>query len=914
MIRLLLTLSLAGCVGGQLQFDSDTDGQHTDLDDCPTLQLEVDEVRFDNARINQETHQSLLVTNACAGVEFLVLDASIIGDEAFSLPDPSISVAPGSTGALDVVFFASDEAVHTAELKLQPHGLPPQTIAVWGKVGGGGGEHDHDGDGYDGVEHGGDDCDDSDASVNPGASEIWYDGIDQDCDGADDYDRDGDGYRHEGYGGDDCDDRHASAHPGATEVQDLVDNDCDGVVDEDWLEVGDVLITEVMSQPQGSDSLLGQWFEVYNTTSRDIDLQGLVLWEVRTDLTQVIEDSVVVRAGDYAVLGASDHTSVNGGVSVDYVYDTDQLTFYWKYHKLQILLDTDGTSTEIARHHYNGTWTTSAGRSMNLDPTHYDRAGALDMDSWCVTASSTIASGDYATPGSTNESCATLDRDGDGYLGVGDGGTDCDDDDDEVHPGATEVWGNGKDDDCDGTGDVADIATLADGYVNGQASGDRLAYRSNLSVGDVDGDGDEEIIVGTWYGNSYYGGIHTLGPADAIAATGKITRNDEAYLTGAYTYNYLGAVGGWQGDNTGDGQTDLLVAGHDYWQSSRGNVAGALFEGGSGIAGSLSISSAELTFSDSRSSSLARVHGGLDLDGDGVEEVVHSEAYIYVAAGSSSNYRGRVAILDSDGLSGDVSLDDFDVLLSGDDRADYLGASLGGGDLDGDGYDELFMGAWGDSDAVSNGGAVFVVFGGSTYPSDGAVSSEADLIIQGSEVAGELGGGPEPQVGDFDDDGDADLVVSAYEAEEVYVFLSAGSLSGTVSTSSADYTINGSPVDTDGDGTVDTPDDFGCGLAVGDFNGDGFDDIAVGAPDDDTDYPSYYASIVGEVYLFFGDELGASLSTSDAGSVVSGQGSADAFGQSLLATDLDGDGKDDLIMDAPGYDTDYGRLYFVLMP
>ena len=54
--------------------------------------------------------------------------------------------------------------------------------------------------------HGGDDCLDTDSSIYDGATEIWYNGIDNDCSGnASDYDQDGDGYDSDDHGGDDCD-------------------------------------------------------------------------------------------------------------------------------------------------------------------------------------------------------------------------------------------------------------------------------------------------------------------------------------------------------------------------------------------------------------------------------------------------------------------------------------------------------------------------------------------------------------------------------------------------------------------------------------------------------------------------------------------------------------------------------------
>ena len=94
-----------------------------------------------------------------------------------------------------------------------------------------GSEVDNDGDGYSELEG---DCDDDNPAVNPAAAEIACTEIDEDCDGIIDedsvcYDDDGDGYTElDG----DCDDTLPTVYPGAKEVCDGLDNDCDGDIDE----------------------------------------------------------------------------------------------------------------------------------------------------------------------------------------------------------------------------------------------------------------------------------------------------------------------------------------------------------------------------------------------------------------------------------------------------------------------------------------------------------------------------------------------------------------------------------------------------------------------------------------------------------------------------------------------------------
>jgi len=94
----------------------------------------------------------------------------------------------------------------------------------------GGSDYDQDGDGENiDTTDAGTDCDDTDATINAAATEIWYDDVDQNCDGLSDYDQDGDGFDMGTGEGDDCDDENAEINPDATDIEDDgIDQDCDG--------------------------------------------------------------------------------------------------------------------------------------------------------------------------------------------------------------------------------------------------------------------------------------------------------------------------------------------------------------------------------------------------------------------------------------------------------------------------------------------------------------------------------------------------------------------------------------------------------------------------------------------------------------------------------------------------------------
>ena len=268
---------------------------------------------------------------------------------------------------------------------------------------------------------------------------------------------------------------------------------------------------------------------------------------------------------------------------------------------------------------------------------------------------------------------------------------------------------------------------------------------------------------------------------------------------------------------------------------------------------------------------------------------------------------------------------------------DALGTAVASGDFDGDGFEDLALAAPGD-------GVTLVVPGGRGGLRTGAAR---ELRVAGPLVAGDLDG-----------DGDAELVVGVLDANEILVF--SGHPAGlsetrrrTLHRPSPGFRRFGETLavgDVDGDGhrdlvegaqgVVEALDEggrrghlaycpgtrngaSGCRrlgrpiaggpgvLAVADVDGDGRDDVAAGRPVDGFVLDSTVMP-PGEVRLWRGSPRGPragprSIAQGERGVPGSGE-RGDAFGAALAAADVDGDGRADLIVGAPGEDHGRGRV------
>ena len=331
------------------------------------------------------------------------------------------------------------------------------------------------------------------------------------------------------------------------------------------------------------------------------------------------------------------------------------------------------------------------------------------------------------------------------------------------------------------------------------------------------------------------------------------------------------------------------------------------------------------------------VGGAGDFNGDGLSDVIvgaptisSSRGSAYLIFGSDSGFGTTVGsrqVVDTTGLPVSRGFE-----IRGDTSSDLEGHSVAFvGDLNGDGLDDVVIGAPGGDDGGSGAGEAYVVLGkasGFGLIDLTSFAATDGFIIQG-DVAGDQGGFGVSSAGDVNGDGYKDLLVGALDAEiagetnqgETYlIFGTAGGFGAPVLFGGFTRQVLDLSSLTSAEGIAlvgdAAQDEFGTSVSsAGDVNGDGYADLIVGAPlgnDGGTD--------AGEAYVFFGKASGFSTIdttslTSGSGFVIQGDSSGDQAGISVSsAGDVNGDGYDDLIVGAHLGDdagTDAGEAYVV---
>ncbi len=741
----------------------------------------------------------------------------------------------------------------------------------------------------------GGDCNDLDPRVHPEAKDRCNT-IDDDCDSeidedAEDWvfylDADGDGFgdaaeeilacmQPEGAVEDatDCDDNDAAAYPGNPELCDDLDNDCDGDVDED-----------VAEPPLWYVDADGDGFGDPENVSATCEApDGFVANADDCDDTTTAWQSRGPEEIYYN--GIED----NCDEEADGDGDADDDGFW--HEDYEAMLESEGlTPLAIPSGQYGG----------DCDDTRADiNPGAIELPD--------------STEDTNCDGFITPDADRDGYDSIAAGGEDCDDSDPDVHPGAIETCLTSYDDDCDG---LANVEGTLDCH---------SFYRDD----DLDGFGRLDDARCLCFAEAPYSSESGLDCDDSAA---EVSPSEEELC-----YDGLDSNCDGEDNHPACGTADLAIA--HFMGSEEGELVGSgvgtmssgeLIIGAPGFDHSpLVDSGAVYVLPSSDPGPLLPGGGGLRIMGGdhddrlGTAVVGLSDGRIAISAPGVGS-TGEVYLVSPDGAIGDMEgIGAATSHWTGDGVGDpsaesEFGATLTTGHLTEDGRELMFIGA--PSEVVSQ---VWVVDVDSASGLEGDLgSSDLSMAVFSTDWK-ELGSSV--AAADLDGSGVDELIVgmpdyNPYSTDEDFyvqfgaiAVFSSPMLSGWYDLESdADRLVSGETV----------MDRLGSSIqSLGDFDGDGCDDLAVGAEQ------------AGITYDDSPDDPGAIYILTDLDSYDSGWGSwgswldddleprttlwgidaLDRTGEQLIVTDLNGDDEPDLVIGAGGHEDEMGTTYFLLGP
>jgi len=167
---------------------------------------------------------------------------------------------------------------------------------------------------------------------------------------------------------------------------------------------GGIVITEIMPNPAVVSDSYGEWFEIHNTTDTTIDIHNWVIKDADSDDYVITNSamSVPVNSGEFFVLGRSSDLVLNGGLEVDFQYESISLA----NSEDEIIL-TNASGEIIDEVHYTNSWAYSSGRSMEL---HDVSAENNESGNWYA-ATEGYGNGDFGTPGTHYDGTMAIQHD-----------------------------------------------------------------------------------------------------------------------------------------------------------------------------------------------------------------------------------------------------------------------------------------------------------------------------------------------------------------------------------------------------------------------------------------------------------------------------------------------------------------------